>query len=707
MPVVPNYQSNQVAPVETTRERLRPADNGGGVAGGLADGLIGLANAGSRYAEVQDRLQAENDDTQARALAAQTASQFSALEVEYSGLSAGAARSAQQEYMQRLEEARTAALEEAENPRMRRFLEERLTDAHRRTTANISRHAIQQQRVEREGVFRAETASYAERAANAADPAERDILIAEGIAVTHERLMEMEGIDPEANPEAYAMAALEFSSGVHYAQLGNMLAQPSPDIDAITAYLRGYEDEMTVAHKGQILASIQQPLQARSSRAGASLVMERLAGIMPTGEVAEAGEFAMPVEGTVPEGGRFTDARDGGARQHSALDISAPIGTPIYTIAPGRVTQVRPMDGASGNWVEVTHSDGSTSTYSHMNDFGVAVGDEVGAGHQLGTVGNTGAGTGPHLHLVMRDASGRRVDPEDRLGKPAPHVPAPREWDRAEVYRALEETAVEQGWSPEETERVRSEIDRNIANDESLYREQQADADEAAAEIILAQGENFTSTNMIPRDVWARMSVSQRASAEAVVERNTAPASVEPNSGTAISLSLMRYYEPERFKTLDISQYVGQVTPAELESAMVAQARMRTSGGGAEEGWTPRTGIVTALNYGKRMNPDLGLDDEDEAAILRIMEAQANAIYQQNGRVTDQEYADLFNNAIRERRITGGGFFSGVESKRTFELTLENMPAGVRDRLEAELRRQGLEVNDDNLLRLYRAMPRR
>lgn len=277
---------------------------------------------------------------------------------------------------------------------------------------------------------------------------------------------------------------------------------------------------------------------------------------------------------------------------------------------------------------------------------------------------------------------------------------APREWDRAAVTDALEQRALEQGWTPERTERTRSELERRMTRDESLYQEVQADADEAAAEVILAQGENFTSTNMIPHDVWARMSVTKRATAEEVAERNNQPTAPVANSNAAINLAQMRYLEPDRFMRLDLSQYVGSITRAELDQVAQQQARMLSN----RDGWTPDAEIVSAVNYGQRMNPSLDLKPQDEAIVMRIMEEGANRLYQQNGRVTDQQYAELFSNAVRQRTVTRRGWLWDSEvTVPRYQMQVSDIPESRVNRLESELRRQGLPVTDENVMRLHHA----
>ena len=62
--------------------------------------------------------------------------------------------------------------------------------------------------------------------------------------------------------------------------------------------------------------------------------------------------------------------------------------------------------------VLVDHGFGYQTLYAHMNSIGVMVGSEVKRGQVIGTVGNTGDSTGPHLHYEVHK-NGRHVNPID------------------------------------------------------------------------------------------------------------------------------------------------------------------------------------------------------------------------------------------------------------------------------------------------------
>ena len=64
-----------------------------------------------------------------------------------------------------------------------------------------------------------------------------------------------------------------------------------------------------------------------------------------------------------------------------------------------------------GKMVAVRHMDSYVTRYAHLRRIVVHVGQPVGAGETLGTVGDTGRSTGAHLHFEILTPSGRFMDP--------------------------------------------------------------------------------------------------------------------------------------------------------------------------------------------------------------------------------------------------------------------------------------------------------
>jgi len=111
---------------------------------------------------------------------------------------------------------------------------------------------------------------------------------------------------------------------------------------------------------------------------------------------------------------RFDQAGGRWAHNHTGLDFAAPMGTPVRSVMAGEVIQAD-FEGAYGRQVKVRHADGTVTSYSHMSEFDVSVGDSVKAGTMVGRIGMTGNTTGPHVHFEVLPGGGSPIDPEPWL----------------------------------------------------------------------------------------------------------------------------------------------------------------------------------------------------------------------------------------------------------------------------------------------------
>jgi len=92
----------------------------------------------------------------------------------------------------------------------------------------------------------------------------------------------------------------------------------------------------------------------------------------------------------------------------NAVDLGAARGTPIRAAADGVVIVSRncgAWNGGYGNYVVITHGNGTQTLYAHMSHTIVSSGETVSAGQTIGYVGMTGLTTGPHLHFEVRGAA--------------------------------------------------------------------------------------------------------------------------------------------------------------------------------------------------------------------------------------------------------------------------------------------------------------
>ncbi|AOZ92312.1 M23 family metallopeptidase [Paenibacillus crassostreae] len=94
------------------------------------------------------------------------------------------------------------------------------------------------------------------------------------------------------------------------------------------------------------------------------------------------------------------DPFTGVAAYHAGIDISGDTGDPIYAAGAGTVLEAD-KQGARGLYIKIQHPDGLQTSYMHLSDIKVSVGDRISKGEVIGELGNTGRSTGAHLHFQV------------------------------------------------------------------------------------------------------------------------------------------------------------------------------------------------------------------------------------------------------------------------------------------------------------------
>ncbi|PKW19302.1 M23 family metallopeptidase [Saccharopolyspora spinosa] len=197
------------------------------------------------------------------------------------------------------------------------------------------------------------------------------------------------------------------------------LAVTGTDTSPATVRLLGSEaatDSYAEAQKVQKSEAIEQSREAdraEAERAEAARVeAARVEAERAAAEAKRAAEererkargFVKPAEGTFTSG---FGSRWG--TSHRGIDIANKIGTTIRSVAAGKVIDAGPASGF-GLWIRVQHNDGTITVYGHINTIEVSVGQQVGAGDKIATMGNRGQSTGPHLHFEVIE-NGIKINP--------------------------------------------------------------------------------------------------------------------------------------------------------------------------------------------------------------------------------------------------------------------------------------------------------
>ena len=122
-------------------------------------------------------------------------------------------------------------------------------------------------------------------------------------------------------------------------------------------------------------------------------------------------------------------------RPHHGVDYAAPVGTPVYAIGDGMVTETSYTPGA-GRMVKIRHNSVYTSAYLHLRNFEKEIRPNVWVkqGDVIGYVGSSGMSTGPHLDFRMW----RNGQPVDPLRIESPPVEPVRE-ENLEAFNRVKE----------------------------------------------------------------------------------------------------------------------------------------------------------------------------------------------------------------------------------------------------------------------------
>jgi murein DD-endopeptidase MepM/ murein hydrolase activator NlpD len=86
---------------------------------------------------------------------------------------------------------------------------------------------------------------------------------------------------------------------------------------------------------------------------------------------------------------------------HSGIDFSALSGTEVFVTGNGKVVRLERSRWGYGNTITIDHGFGYQTKYAHLNEFKVRKGEKVTRGQLIGTVGNSGKSTAPHLHYEV------------------------------------------------------------------------------------------------------------------------------------------------------------------------------------------------------------------------------------------------------------------------------------------------------------------
>ncbi len=236
----------------------------------------------------------------------------------------------------------------------------------------------------------------------------------------------VEALSVDAEPSAIAGLRTRAVAGGYQALADNRLAGPV-EVSLRFVHSRNFRAEPTLparavvpARSSIVIATLAVADPATSADFELDLQAERGDPRARPRDV----EYLLPLRGAGLRieqgfGGSFSHADE---QNRYALDLAAPIGTPVLAARDGVVMEVesdfgragldRERDGGRANMVRLLHDDGAMSVYAHLKVDGVLVrvGQHVRAGQVIGLSGNTGFTTGPHLHFAVQVNRGMRLE---------------------------------------------------------------------------------------------------------------------------------------------------------------------------------------------------------------------------------------------------------------------------------------------------------
>jgi murein DD-endopeptidase MepM/ murein hydrolase activator NlpD len=157
------------------------------------------------------------------------------------------------------------------------------------------------------------------------------------------------------------------------------------------------------AEKGEDLVDDQDPAGSEDAPSGVSFQL------IPSRE-----PFSWPVQGGTL---RSEFGRRWG-RLHAGVDISVPLGSPVYSARDGQVVYSGHKYRGYGNVVMIDHGDGFVTVYAHNSHNLVREGEKVVRGQMIARVGATGNATGSHCHFEIRHGN-LAIDPRKYLSASA------------------------------------------------------------------------------------------------------------------------------------------------------------------------------------------------------------------------------------------------------------------------------------------------
>ena len=279
-----------------------------------------------------------------------------------------------------------------------------------------ARQAVAQAKAELEQSRQAQQETLAQQQSQQAQlqaqQAEVDRLIQEITAQSDVYAQQIEQLEASQDAVAQQIAQAEVT---YQKQLAAEKAAAEKAAAEKAAAEKAAAEKAAAAAKAAAEKAAQKKQQTSNASGGSSTGGSTSSGSQGGQTTAGASGFLWPIASshrvTSPFGWR-THPITGRQHLHGGIDIAAPNGTPILASKAG-VVVISQYGSSYGNYVVLSHPDGTRTLYAHMSQRSVSPGDTVSQGQTVGLVGSTGSSTGNHLHFETwtGSSSSSRVNP--------------------------------------------------------------------------------------------------------------------------------------------------------------------------------------------------------------------------------------------------------------------------------------------------------
>lgn len=704
MPRVPVPAGNLVEQRPATEARFRAANDGGGVLGGIGEGLQRAGNAVSNYADAQDHLNAQFDEAatkqQLTAYATFRSKMLSTGENAFlttQGQNALTARPATEQALDdKIKELRGGL----KTPRAQQMFAQSVGLERMRDGEAIAAHSVRQLGAWHDATDSALQATAGQDFIGAVLRGDTDAAdFARGTLTNSLRAQyARNGLTGEPEKQALSKAMSALHSSV-------VDAKSEADPVAAAAYLHAHEGEMLPTDVSKLAGSLYSPL------------LEREASAVVDGYAGHATQTA-PMTVTPPGGGST-------AARMIAITLSTESGNRDY--ANGRlVTSPKGAQGAMQTMPGTQRDPGFGIRPAQDNS--VAEKNRVGRDY-LAVMTKRYGGDAAKAWAAYNAGPGR-VDEALKHGSAwLSHMPAetqgyvrknmamlggsdtptysPRRDDLAGIYNYIQSQNL-----PFDVEKAAlAEADRRVARNDRLLSRQQDDAKDAAYGVIDRLGDGFTSINQLPASIRRGLSPEALHSLRATAEQNAKPKPVEANGDTITNLHQIANLDPDAFKKRDLRLDRPHMTSAEYDQIATLQSQMLAKQDSPAQ--VSHSSIWRTINfYGRDIGVDMGAKQKGESdekfqarradgmRLFTVMQGNIRAITDGKRVPTDDELKKAFDNAVIPRALA-----SGEVGPRYRDTTLPTnsvaVPTDAAARIRAGLRARGLPSDDQSVARFY------